>query len=57
MKKLNFKLDNDTSQFFLNSFGSPINKQKLSVLQGTTSIYTGPKMQCPPPLESANYLE
>ena len=37
-----------------------INKQKPSALQqvlSSLSIYTGHKMQCPTPLESANYLE
>ena len=61
MKKLNSKLDNNTRQLFFEiSSGSPINKQKSSTLQGIISqhsIYAGHKMQCPPPLESVNYLE
>ena len=57
MKKLNSKVDNDTRRHFKILSGSPINKQKPSALQGIISIYAGHKMQCPPPLESANYLE
>ena len=60
MKKLNSKVDNDTRRHFLISSGSCINKQKPSALQGiisTFDLYGGHKMQCPPPLESANYLE
>ena len=48
MKKLNSKVDNDTRRHFLISYGSPINKQKPSALQGIIST---------PPLGSANYLE
>ena len=37
MKKLNFKLDNNTRRLFYISSGSPINKQKSSALQGIIS--------------------
>ena len=57
-KNNNFERLYSQKKFLEISSDNPINKQKKSALQTSAlSIYTGHKMQCPPPLASVNYLQ